>query len=145
MTSYFLNWLSPGFPLLMLKCPFLSEKRTFLNCFLSSNIRKPLVLPVNSCVHYRWLLPGDFTVCVCSCASLTQYAALTDFTDLTSNLLSSKLDFHSSVSMLTYLLPFHHLQQGYPEADSTFIGTRGREGGVGGPGFAGSYALIDLV
>ena len=75
---------------------------------------------------------------------LTQYAALTDFT-LTSILLSSKLDSYSFFSMLTYLLPFHHLRQGYPEAGSTFMGTRGREGGGGGPGFACSHALIDLV
>lgn len=59
----------------------------------------------------------------------------------------SKLNFYSSVSLLTYLLPFHHLRQGYPEAGSTFMGTRGRGGGLGGgrPGFAASNALIDLV
>lgn len=33
MTSYFLNWLSSSFPLLILQCPFLSEKFTLSNCF----------------------------------------------------------------------------------------------------------------
>lgn len=138
MTSYFLNWLSSSFPLLMLKCPFLSEKLTLLKCFLFLDNQKPSVLLVNPHVHYQWLLPAVCALCVrlctrrsvatCTCA---QFAALTDFT-LTSILLSSKLDFYSSVSMLTYLLPFHHLRQGYPEAGSTFMGTRGREGGLEG-------------
>lgn len=35
--------------------------------------------------------------------------------------------------MLTHLLSFHHLRQGYPEAGDTFMGTRGREW-VGGRG-----------
>lgn len=97
---------------------------------------KASVLLVKHYVHYQWLLPAVSTLCVhvllyawpCACWPICCSQIIT----LTSILLSSKLDFYSSVSMLTYLLPFHHLRQGYPEASSTFMGTGGCRGGVEG-------------
>lgn len=128
----------------MLKCPFLPEPLTLLNRF--SHLRRPN--------RTSSVVTDGHLQCICHimlpCVGLTQRAAHTDFT---------------LTSILLFFLPqirflFLHVDSFASLSSSPARLSRGRQhflweqegmnglgGGArgGGPGFAASHALIDLV